>query len=889
MRIETGSRWQDSLEGVAEIYAASSTAVSVALPDGTTSNVTTNIYGRASINYTLPQNSLTGQSFRLVASVGGIIDSDTVAYMPADTTVAELYFVHAGNKTRLVENGRYIPANYYTYVANGEEKNKYWSFYAELQGSDTLDEVQMILTMLDGSTKTVTLTQKSKRAVSGGWKYVYVGEIRIEQAGNHVFNSALIPVGFALKYDYELLDLNVGAILQQAQDEAEQTQILIYGSNPAASGAPDNQTLGELFGGEYIVSGEPWFGELTPAQQQDVTAGQDAINSAVGDICGALGTTADTMRGYCTPSDDSGSTPAGFDRDAFFRDNGITAEPTNGFSPDSLSGQGYNVYGTDGSRIAVKEGDNGIKCVSEEGGYELDIDYTEAAQGNATFAAASQTVSAAGDAAEKAADALTFLNPKAAARFGRLSKMLGGLGTAMGLLDAYNNSNDLAEMYEDMEWLRGDIANSQMWLDRYKSYGVDSDCIKSLTREIEITTALLNLLEKNIEQAEGNILVGAVFTVAGVATGGTGAAVAGGLSLLWDTSSNLSALERASRIEKFKQEVNLAVAAADSDCDDADDTIKRKLEAGFRATPLLDPSGIVYEALESSTLSGVTATIYVADDAQGTNARVWAASGYDQTNPQTTGADGAYAWDVLSGWWQVRFTKAGYTEAQTEWMQVPPPRMNLTTAMVSTDAPTVATANAYPDYIEVIFSQYMDKTASLTLSTGMTGTWQGSETYSKVLHVTKTGGFTLDEPVTLTISGAKNYAGRALAAYNSGALTVSARPAEIVLNYVTTIAMKAGETPTVTVRVKDSDGNYMPGVTVEAAVANPLLSTIAANAATDADGKSRPRSWSLSPAATRTRGASRRSMTRCRDCNPPSTSYGQAAAGKKSCSTVCTA
>ena len=108
----------------------------------------------------------------------------------------------------------------------------------------------------------------------------------------------------------------------------------------------------------------------------------------------------------------------------------------------------------------------------------------------------------------------------------------------------------------------------------------------------------------------------------------------------------------------------------------------------------------------------------MADDAQGTNAWEWAASDHDQTNPQITGADGAYAWDVPSGWWQVRFTKAGYTEAQTEWMQVPPPRMNLTTAMVSTAAPTVLSANAYPDYIEVIFSQHMDTACAFRDSPG---------------------------------------------------------------------------------------------------------------------------------------------------------------------------
>ena len=44
------------------------------------------------------------------------------------------------------------------------------------------------------------------------------------------------------------------------------------------------------------------------------------------------------------------------------------------------------------------------------------------------------------------------------------------------------------------------------------------------------------------------------------------------------------------------------------------------------------------------------------------------AADYDEVNPQTTAADGAYAWDVPAGWWQVRFTKAGYNNANTDWM-----------------------------------------------------------------------------------------------------------------------------------------------------------------------------------------------------------------------------
>ena len=162
--------------------------------------------------------------------------------------------------------------------------------------------------------------------------------------------------------------------------------------------------------------------------------------------------------------------------------------------------------------------------------------------------------------------------------------------------------------------------------------------------------------------------------------------------------------------------------------------------------------------------------------------------------------------------------------------------MNLATPMVSASAPAVLSANAYSDYIELIFSQYMDTSAVLAISDGMTGVWQGIEnSLSKVLHIVKDGFF--EGTVSFTLNGAKNYAGTALGAYNSGNLTVSTRPAEILLNYETTIPMKAGESHNVTVRVKDSDGNYMQGVTIDAVISNTLLATISSGAVTDVDGK----------------------------------------------------
>ena len=97
-----------------------------------------------------------------------------------------------------------------------------------------------------------------------------------------------------------------------------------------------------------------------------------------------------------------------------------------------------------------------------------------------------------------------------------------------------------------------------------------------------------------------------------------------------------------------------------------------------------DPSGYVYEGIESNRLAGVTATLYQASDENGSNATVWNAEAFDQQNPLTTDALGQYLWMVPSGWWQVRYEKEGYTSAASDWMVVPPIRTNVNQNLTST-------------------------------------------------------------------------------------------------------------------------------------------------------------------------------------------------------------
>ena len=412
-----------------------------------------------------------------------------------------------------------------------------------------------------------------------------------------------------------------------------------------------------------------------------------------------------------------------------------------------------------------------------------------------------------------------------------MSTTVGLVGAATGIEGAMQDT----EAYVDYTVREADMQGYIDELKRFEECYKDKPlCSNAIMRERFVAMDLRLYMGLEKDRYYANSWVGSIFTIVGAADK---TPITTGLSALWDGSSNATGVRRAAEITRISAELDRLTRERKQKCNDTD--MERIMKKTQKIQPVMDPSGIVYEAVESNTLSGVTATVYYADNSDGTNAVVWDAENYEQINPQITDNSGVFAWDVPNGWWQVRFEKDGYEAAQTEWMQVPPPRMGLKVPMKSTENPVVSSVGAYPDYIEVIFSQYMDTEKEIILPEGMTGMWQSVDSgYSKVLHITKAGGFQKGSKVSFTLDGAQNYTGKALASYNSGELTVSARPAEIVLNYESIILAKAGTEKGISVRVKDSEGNYMEGVTVEAELGNTLTATlISGSEVTDADGK----------------------------------------------------
>ena len=631
------------------------------------------------------------------------------------------------------------------------------------------------------------------------------------------------------------------AILSRAWQNAVERYAPLLDNGELMENQLNAEILGELFSEAYKVSDEAWFAELPDDVQAEIAAGEDALAQVAEVLCELYGIALHDVDDYLVPNPDTSreDAPPLFDVDKVLAENGVTLSASD-FDGEALAADGYTVYypatttrRSAGNGVAFKSDGSGVTMVSQAGGETITVQYTDHAVKNAITAAQLQTIDNSASVIEASGKALEGT--------GRLSgsfnlvkwggRGFAGLGIVLSEMDAWDNVTDLGRIWSDIEAISGYRTNLRMWCQRYEDLHYSDECLDAIWGEYFAVWELEDALRSYAENCRNNIAAGVLFN-------GLGLITFGATSVMYDYVTNSLAMVDAAQIEALIVAWDLARMKTARNCEGGEE-IARKYWQSYtvKSTPILDPSGFVYEAMESNPLPDVTAEIwYDEDDDHTSGVTLWGADDYDQVNPQTTPDDGTYAWDVPQGYWQVRFTKEGYADTATEWMEVPPPRMNLKTPMVSTAAPAVASAVAYPDYIEVLFTQYMDTAAPLTLPEGMSGTWQGDEVYSKALRVTKEGGFTKGDAVNFTLSGAQNYAGTALADYQND-LTVTARPAEIVLNYASVIAMKAGETPCVTVRVKDSEGQYLPGVTVEAAVTNNLLATVAASAVTDEEGK----------------------------------------------------
>lgn len=130
-------------------------------------------------------------------------------------------------------------------------------------------------------------------------------------------------------------------------------------------------------------------------------------------------------------------------------------------------------------------------------------------------------------------------------------------------------------------------------------------------------------------------------------------------------------------------------------------------EAGITPNFIYDPSGYVYEAVETNPLTGATMTVYYQDPETGEEIE-WNATDYDQMNPLITDEFGAYAWDVPEGLWRVKFELEGYETMYSDWMDVPPIRTEVNFNAVSLAEPQLLSTIEAEGKIILVFTKYMD-------------------------------------------------------------------------------------------------------------------------------------------------------------------------------------
>lgn len=237
---------------------------------------------------------------------------------------------------------------------------------------------------------------------------------------------------------------------------------------------------------------------------------------------------------------------------------------------------------------------------------------------------------------------------------------------------------------------------------------------------------------------------------------------------------------------------------------------------------VMDPSGYVYEGVSSNRLEGVTATAYykeVVEDMYGDkheNIVKWDATEYAQENPLFTDEYGMYAWDVPQGLWQVKFEKEGYETTYSEWLPVPPPQLDINIAMKQNVQPTVKSARAFEDAVEMEFDKYMmpeqlttDNIRVMVGETAVEGTvellneevsYEGNdEKFASKVRFNAAAPFDATEITLMVSNRVKSYAGIRMQDDFSQKFNIEPEIREIVCDSVTSIVY--GKTDELTVQV----------------------------------------------------------------------------------------
>lgn len=315
--------------------------------------------------------------------------------------------------------------------------------------------------------------------------------------------------------------------------------------------------------------------------------------------------------------------------------------------------------------------------------------------------------------------------------------------------------------------------------------------------------------------------------------------------------------------KNFENRINALKCKKENEDDDNDgdsgnnDNKNNKRPIFVPLDPIRDPSGYVYETVETNRLQGVTATCYykeMVEDMYGDlheNIVLWNAAEYAQENPLFTDEKGMYAWDVPQGLWQVKFEKEGYQTTYSEWLPVPPPQLEVNIGMVQTAQPTVTAVRGYETGIEIDFSKFMlpeTMTAEFITITRNGEAVAGEVTFknaeanpqnkneqfvSKVRFVPSEALATTDKVILTVSKRVKSYADIQMESDYSQEIAIEKEPKAVVASEIEVVY---NETAEITVTVDPAEASTGKKVTATS-VSSTIAAIEPAEATLDEEGK----------------------------------------------------
>ena len=472
------------------VYTAPNTVVDLNFSGNNAIQVTTNAHGKYKGEIAVPAGLYNGQRTTLYARTANGTDYvNLTRFTDILANISESFFIHANRKTNAVTNGKDVSGGYYVYVANGKEENKTWTFSVTFDSATPItDTVTLNVYMSDGSVRHAPMAMASMESVNGLFRQNYIASMYIEQAGDHVFRSDLLPVGYDVTFTYQGRDFTLDQdAVQNIQElsgaEGDQRQDDIDRSIDDWDAEPGDADY--LFNDEYKISDDPGFENLPAEDQQIVLDTERAVEEALDSIPEMFGSDK-KWSDYDGPED-------------FLEDTGIHYEENVPYDPEALANDGYTVSEPDaqGNSYAFKEevGDDGSRSLDyiNSDGVKVSTDPIADAYVNGIQAGAGQVLDQLTGAAERWAahfDATTvtrfnnFMGEEAVPKLQGGVKCAGAaLNGLYGCFQAYNNSNDYISAVEEYEKAKGELERSKMWEDYYESHGYGSACISAIRNE----------------------------------------------------------------------------------------------------------------------------------------------------------------------------------------------------------------------------------------------------------------------------------------------------------------------------------------------------------------------------------------------------------------------